>query len=89
MLNLSQLRFEVDSSQLEKAVETIREIGTAMDSLAKSSGKVTTSAEDTAKVIQKTSKVVKDSNEEIADSGDKVHSLLLTSFGFIEVRRRL
>ena len=54
MLNLSQLRFEVDSSQLEKAVGTIREIGTAMDSLAKSSGKVTTSAEDTAKVIQKT-----------------------------------
>ncbi len=76
MLNLSQLRFEVDSSQLEKAVETIREIGTAMDSLAKSSGKVTTSAEDTAKVIQKTSKVVKDSNEDIAESGDKVTAAL-------------
>lgn len=58
MLDLSQLRFQTDTTELKEAVDVIRQVGTAMDSLAQTSTKVSAA-------VDKTSKAVKQSNEKI------------------------
>lgn len=58
MLNLSELVFKAKTEELKEAVEVIRQVGTAMDNLAKTSDRVSAA-------VDKTSKAVKQGNDKI------------------------
>ena len=84
MLDLSTLAFNVDTTQLKEAVRAIQDVGTAMDSLVKSSDKVSTAMEQTSKVVKQNNDKLSKSAEESGDAVQQTNKVLARQLDILD-----